>query len=329
MSKVDFTVVYDGPALSNHGIDVADLAPSLMALGDLVKQANFKLNGESATIKLIVRSDFEHKCFLVHLDLVQSIFEQVHGFFTDDRVATAKEIAEWLGILGIPPVGLLTYLKHRNGKKIKDVTTLETTDKHGLVQVTFEGDGNQITVNQNVYLLGEEPSIRKAAASFVAPLEREGFEEIRFTEKKGAGQEIKKEDAAAIRRSHSELLQQVQESYEPQIITAHLQVSRPDFSENAKVWKFRYGDRIVPVDISESTIAEQVRQRGLVRMGDTWRVRMSVTERKTGGNSFRVDYKVIEVLGFTEGAEQQSLFSSEIDNEEEEEGPNREPPLTN
>ena len=70
MSKVAFQLRYDGPALSEHGMDVADLAPALLALGDLIKRANANVNGD-AKVNLIVQSDFEHKCFQVSLELVQ------------------------------------------------------------------------------------------------------------------------------------------------------------------------------------------------------------------------------------------------------------------
>ena len=48
-------------------------APALLALGDLIKRANARVNGDMAKVNLIVQSDFEHKCFQVNLELVQSI----------------------------------------------------------------------------------------------------------------------------------------------------------------------------------------------------------------------------------------------------------------
>jgi hypothetical protein len=43
MSKIAFQLRYDGPALSEHGMDVADLAPALLALGDLIKRLTLPL----------------------------------------------------------------------------------------------------------------------------------------------------------------------------------------------------------------------------------------------------------------------------------------------
>ena len=48
-------------------MDVADLAPALLALGELIKQTTF--NGDAAKVNLIVQSDFEHKCFQINLEL--------------------------------------------------------------------------------------------------------------------------------------------------------------------------------------------------------------------------------------------------------------------
>jgi hypothetical protein len=54
-------------------MDVADLAPALLALGDLIKRANATLNGDAAQVKLIVQSDFEHKCFQVMVQIAKGV----------------------------------------------------------------------------------------------------------------------------------------------------------------------------------------------------------------------------------------------------------------
>lgn len=315
MSKVSFQLRYDGPSLSEHGMDVADLAPALLALGDLVKRANTAVNGNASKVNLIVQSDFEHKCFQVSLELVQSILSTIGSFLTDEQaLKKAHTIAGWLGLVGGGGFGLFKYLAHRKGKEIESVssvsdqTTISTSDSHGTVAVKFKGDGNTVNVDQNVYLLGEDPLIRDYAAKVVSPLKRQGINTLQFNpESPVRGETINKADAEAIIAGRAQLRDLEEETFEPQPIVAHLQISRPDFEPQAHVWRFRYGDKTISVDISETDISEQVRSRGSISLGDTWRVKMIVTEKRTAGGNYKNDYKVAEVLEFIP-APQQSIF---------------------
>jgi hypothetical protein len=310
MSKVAFQLRYDGPALSEHGMDVADLAPALLALGDLIKRANANVNGDAAKVNLIVQSDFEHKCFQVSLELVQSILSTIGSFLTDEHaLKNAQTIAGWLGLIGVPTtaLGLFAYLARRKGKEIESVvpvadqTTLSTADSKGNVAITFkgDGDGNKIIVNQNVFLLGEDPTIRDYAAKVVSPLKRQGIDSLQFNpESLARGELITKTDADAIIAGRAQLRDFEEETFEPQSIVAHLQVSRPDFEPQAHIWRFRYGDKTVSVDITDTDIAEQIRARGSIGLADTWRVRMLVTEKRTASGNYKNEYKVAEVLEF-------------------------------
>jgi hypothetical protein len=325
MSKVAFQLRYDGPALSEHGMDVGDLAPALLALGDLIKRANATVNGDAAKVNLIVQSDFEHKCFQVSLELVQSILSTIGTLLTDEHaLKNAQTIAGWLGLVGGSSLGLFKYLAHRKGKVVESVTpvadqtTITTSDSQGNVAVKFQGDDGTVIVNQNVFILGEDPLVREYATKVVSPLKRKGIDKLQFNpERADKGETITKADADAITIGRNELKEKEIESFEPQAITAHLQVTRPDFDSSAKSWRFRYGDKTISVDISETSIADDVRARGYVRIGDTWHVRMLVTEKRTPAG-YRNEYKVTEVLDF-EPALRQSLlpFISDDDANEE------------
>jgi hypothetical protein len=234
---------------------------------------------------------------------------------TDEHaLKNAQTIAGWLGFVGTGGYGLFKYLAKRKGKEIESVspvvdeTTISTRDSQGTVAVKFKGDDNTIIVNQNVYLLGDDPLIREYASKVVSPLKRKGIEKLQFNpESAEHGETITKADADAITIGRNELKEKEVETFEPQPITAHLQVTRPDFDPDAKNWRFRYGDKTISVDISETSIAEDVRARGLVRIGDTWHVKMLVTEKRTATGQFRNEYRVSEVLDF-EPALQQSSF---------------------
>ena len=331
MSKVAFQLRYDGPALSEHGMDVADLAPALLALGDLVKRANASINGDGSKVNLIVQSDFEHKCFQVSLELVQSVLSTIGSFLTDEHaLKNAQTIAGWLGLIGVPTtaIGLFAYLAHRKGREIESVvhaadqTTLSTEDSKGTVAVTFkgDGDGNRIIVNQNVYLLGEDPLIRQYAAKVVSPLRREGIDSLQFNPAGVAkGETVTKSDAEAIIEGRTRLHDLEEETFEPQTITAHLQISRPDFEEKSHIWRFRYGDKTISVDITDTNIAAGIRARGSVGLADTWRVRMTVTEKRTSGGNYKNEYKITEVLDFIPAPRQFTLRLNSDDDDDADE----------
>ena len=65
MSKISSIVRYDGPALAEHSMDVADLALALIGLSEIVKIYNKKFNGDRSAVKVLVKVDTEQKCFSI------------------------------------------------------------------------------------------------------------------------------------------------------------------------------------------------------------------------------------------------------------------------
>ena len=47
MSRTDFTLTYAGPALQDHEMNVRDLAPAMLAVGELFEALNRLYNGET------------------------------------------------------------------------------------------------------------------------------------------------------------------------------------------------------------------------------------------------------------------------------------------
>lgn len=131
MSDVQTIIKFDGPALDGKSMDVAHLAPALLALSDLLKEANQYANGDRAGIKVFVNADLEQKCFELVVELATTIWESAKLLIADDRVKTAKEIAEWIGIIGATSgsgIGLFQLMKWLRNKTIKNVTVLKVAD---------------------------------------------------------------------------------------------------------------------------------------------------------------------------------------------------------
>lgn len=318
MSRERVQVSYDGPALSEHGMDVYALAPALLALGDLIREANRQVNGDRARVSVSVTEDFEHKCFNINLDIAQTILEQIKSFLAQDDVRTAKEILEWLELVAkasIPggALGLFTYLKMRKGRKIENVTKIEDSGAGGNVALTFEGDRNQVIVNNNVYLLGENQKVRNAAKRVLEPLEREGFDEFAIRSEGEIVSRITKLEAEDAILSCTSVPDE-EEALDPQVFTAHLVTFGAVFDSNAEKWRFRFGDKSIYADITETTIADDAIERGYVTPRDVYKVRLEMTEHRTPTDQFRTEYKVLEVLEFEPGgpsAEQLPLLKDD------------------
>jgi len=194
MANIQTTIKFDGPALDGKAMDVAHLAPSLLALSDLVKETNRYANGDRAGVKVLVSADLEQKCFELAVELVLTIWEQAKLLIADNRVQTAKEIAEWIGIIGAPTYGLFKFIKWIRGRKIESVTVLKVADGQNMVEIKVEGENDPIQITQAVYELYANVQTRQKAVAVLAPLREEGYETLEFYEEDNIFVEFTKDD---------------------------------------------------------------------------------------------------------------------------------------
>jgi len=104
--SVHFSVRYDGPALSNHTMDVRELAPALLALAHLVEEAG----------------NFKSGSFGIDLEAIQSIAEQVLSMLAGHGVTATTNLITLLNALGFlrgsdTCFGLIDLIKRLRGRK--------------------------------------------------------------------------------------------------------------------------------------------------------------------------------------------------------------------
>lgn len=308
MSRQDFAIAYNGEFRKDiNTMDVGQLAPAMMALGKLMRQANLTANGKKAKANVLVSSDFEHKCFYISFELIVTYYEQLKTFLGDDNVQTAKDILEWIGMIGAGSggtIGFLKYLEWRKGRKIIDVIENSDTDSSGTVQVKFEGEGNHITINQNVYKLSQDTKALKNTRDALSPIGQDGIDSIQIHSPDGKLiDKIDYEQVEGVLASCNLGIEEATD-IEPDVeeTTAWLQVYSPVYEESAERWRFYFGKEVIYADISETEISKETLERGVTSTDDTYQVRLEITTPfDSKGKPKKSSYRVLKVIRFIPG----------------------------
>ncbi len=309
VSKHDFSVAYDRatPAAGgDHSIDVQALAPALLAIGKLIREANTEFNGRRSTAKVLVVSDFEHKCFNINFQVVLNLLEQIRTLLSSEQIRTAKDILEWLGLLGLPTsavsgLSYLAFLKWKNGRKVAEAKPLTDIDRAGTVEVRVEGDGNSVQVHNHVYQLSENPRALRATRDAFLPLGQEGFDNVKIRQGDDVVEEIDWGDIEKIVKSCNIGIEESKKGAEPEveITPAWLSIYSPVFDPSAPSWRFRLGKEVIYADITNTNIAQQAINRGRVGIEDAYLVKLEITtEIDAQGNKKEPSYKILEVTRF-------------------------------
>jgi hypothetical protein len=309
VSRHAFQVAYYGTDADDHSMDVEALAPALMAFGKLIREANAQINGDRAKVKVLVTSDFEHKCFNISFEVIQTIMQQIKSFLADDNIETATELLKTIGVVTGTGASLFGFLKWKKGRKVKKVQKLSDTDSSGSVVVHVEGDGNSIQITNNIFKLAENKKVLANIGETLGPIETRDAERIEFKQADKTTASYDREEVKAIIAScqagPEDLVALDEEAPKPEIVTATLHVYSPVFDTKAKAWRFNLKKKHIYADISQTNIAKEAMRRGGSFTNDRYRVRMEVTAPDVEGGD--PHYKITEVLDFTPAPQQAAL----------------------
>jgi hypothetical protein len=306
MTKARFEIAFEGDPFDDGEIDVRDLAPTLLAFGNIVQAANKALNGDRADARLKVAAT-DQGSFVAALTMDV-------GWLTDmldavsahpQRVVAAEQLMDLLikagGIMSGSAVGLFTAIKVLKGKRPEKVEPL--------------GDGTtQITINQTTFvvddrtvaLLQDLPT-REAVEDLGTKAARvDGLDSLRIGVDSG--------DADAVRLTRSDLqsLRVPPEPDEPDTDVTHrdawLKIVSVHFRDGYK-WRFSDGgERPFTAEMEDAEFQNKV-QEGLLTLNanDAIRCRLREEQSLSASSLLKIVY-VEEVLEYRPGARQMSLL---------------------
>ena len=294
-------------------MDVNELASSLLAVGDLVREANQKINGDRATVSVRVRADFKKSSFDVALLLDQTLIEHAKAWLLPGiatAVVTAPSLirilfgseAEKKGITGAIE-SVLDIWKKLKGEKPKEVVN----DPAKGMSIIVIGDGNTISADPNAALLYGDELIRRSISGVVRPVTTEGIDVLDIRKDKNPLNRITKIDLPLLPAgpdlSSSETSQNVRIDRRPAIV----RVTRPNLEEGK--WGFSDGAAKFSAEISDESFKKRVNDgdEGFFK-GDTLDVILSITQTiGPDGTKFQTKYEIEKVIDHKHAARQQNL----------------------
>ena len=245
------TIAYTGDGVEGGSIDVRDLAPSLLALGELLEVANQTLYADAGKISVRIRATGKGS-FEVSLDVVMSLFQKITAFFSDDGSSGVLNLLAYLGLARQGQKGVVQLLKKLRGRRPE--TIIENED--GTVVLVINGE--QVEMPRDVVKLVQEPDVRDAITQFISPMHRGDVSGI---EVRNPGEEsfvlVSPEDVESI---EAEFRHDDQEDILESTAETALTVLTVSFQERNK-WRFSDGDRAFWATMEDEGFQQAIDQR--------------------------------------------------------------------
>lgn len=303
-----FRISFDGPSVESGEIDVSELAPALLALGDLVKSANQAVNKGQAEAKLKLKAA-EKGSFEALLSLDVSFATGILDMMADHegRVTAARDLLEILigiGVVGGGTCAFFKALRHLGGKRA------EASERLDNGQVTITSGGTTITVDQRTATLIEDGPTRQAAKKFVeTSLKSDGVSSVSFRTQDAVG--ASEPELKITRTDHQAVSIPEPSDDDKHTVTqtrqAHLKIVSAQFHEGY-LWRFFDGQNIFTASMEDPQFLNQLhRAEVALSKEDTLLCKIEETQELVG-NVLKSSARIVTVIEHIPGARQLRLL---------------------
>ena len=308
-SHVNFVYKLDGDV---QEVDVFKLAPTLLALGELIQESNREINPSGRQIGVNVKP-FREGSFIVDLTIFpQTNLQQVLDLLGTQSAEQVKNLLEWIGLITgsggiVGVVQLIKWLKGRP-KAIDEV-------KPGEFRYTA-GDDKSITVKGPVHQLFSNPKITNNIYSvYAAPMEGQSSVTDVRTYVEG-----KTDTEVLFARSEIPAIREFRDpsagaEAKNEIVKEHIQEGvflnpkRGSFENDPRDWSFYRGrDEIITATIKDKVFLQDYED-GKYRLHSSDLLTVDLLERQTvvGTIVKKPACEILRVTNYIKGPEQKVL----------------------
>lgn len=294
-TEVEFSVSYEGDAIIQNTMEVRDLAPALLALGQSFERANSLLNGDRASVSLRIIAN-RPGSFEVLLSL-QQLLEGASDILSGELMTSVFVLKELLiGGRDTGLIGLFKLLKLLNGKKPR-----QTGDTIG-DGITFEADNVRLHISSEVARLYNDRPTRDNIEAVVRPLFKRGIESVVFKENSEEIESIQKPEAEYFNSGDFETDNKV----EHVIPRQRLQIASLTFNDEGK-WRLSDGANIHWYSMDDQDFLREIQQGKRFGKDDILICEVLLIQNIDVNGKLKLEYTVKQVLSHIPPAQQLSL----------------------
>lgn len=312
MSSSKFRIAFKGTVFDQGEMDVRDLAPALLALGDVVQAANAVVNGDRAQATLKMKAT-SRGSFVALLSIDISVLTAITDLLdvvaaNPDRITAADKLLDLLIKTGtalgggtVGTIGLFELLKRLKGKRPDSV--VEQPDGGAVIVHNH----THLHVDRHAYALLQDVKTREAVENFSRKaLTIKDVSEVRFEDADGPAEvSLTKADLPSM-----QVPPPAQEETKVETVDREvwLKIITSAFRDGYK-WRFSDGgEKPFSADVEDVEFANMVLE-GKVALSANDTLRCLVREEQhLGPNGLSKDIKVLKVLEHLAGPKQLKLI---------------------
>ncbi|MGZ4953551.1 MAG: hypothetical protein ACXV8Q_00445 [Methylobacter sp.] len=301
MKPAKFQVVYDGPALDNHEMDVHDLAPALMAIGSLMEEVGSALYGEKFKIGVSVKGSFKTGCFGVEMiATAKSLILDAIDIFNHGNTTAILNAA---GIIGIVSSGKGTLIGFLRWLKNRKITKTEVNDD-GIVRVFIDTD--HYDIEKAALALLQNPKIRQSLENIITkPLQRNGIDSFAIVDP-----DLPEKPILMINKDESIYFiapDPGDEKINEQAMIMSLQIINASFADGNK-WRFTDGNQTFFAEILDEEFLNRVNSSEEVfAKNDILKANVQLQQWLTT-KGMKSEYSILTVIDHRSASRQIDLF---------------------